>query len=444
MKLKILFGLIFLLVHDYALASVETELKPAAQYQGDRISLNFQDIEVRAVLQIFADFASFNLITSDTVKGNITLNLKNVPWDQALDVILKTKNLDKRQVDNVMLVGPRDEIMAREKQTLEAEKQAEELGPLKSSVIQINYAKAEDLVTILKEKSNSLMTSRGNVTVDKRTNTLLVQDVNLKLNEIYALVKKLDVPIRQVEISTQIVQANKVIEEALGVRFGIGTRFNAPSRETTALVENTINNSQGFFSDLGLVTLPSTGNKLATVGLALGKLQSGTLIDLELEALEAENKTTTIARPKLLTLNQSKASVEQGIEIPYQEATASGASSTSFRKAVLKLEVIPQITPNDKILMELHITNDTPGATISGANGATFVEINSNKLETKVLVDNGETVVLGGILYSNNTHNCAKVPFLSNIPVLGSLFKSKSKLDQRKELLIFITPRIVQ
>lgn len=406
----------------------------AKHYTGDVISLNFQDIEVRAVLQILADFTHLNLITSDAVQGNITLRLQSVPWDQALDIILATKGLDKRQVGNVLMIGPTAEIAAREKLELEHHQKIEDLGPLTSELIYLHYANGEELAWMLKDKTNSLMTARGSVSVDKRTNTLLVQDTRKKVNEIQSLIKKLDVPVRQVEISTQIVNADQALEETLGVKFhGAKLETVAPIR---VIENNPVCKENGLFSDLSAC---GTGHifpeKLGILDLRCARLPQGILLDLELQALEYETKSKIIAKPTLLTMDQHKASVEQGIEIPYQEQTPSGATSTAFRKAVLRLEVTPHVTPDNRIALDVHITNDAPEDIGSS-------RIRTNRLQTKVLVDNGETVVLGGILALNDTKECRKVPLLGDIPILGNLFKSKTKIEGRKELLIFLTPRI--
>jgi len=482
----------------------------SGQFTGEKISLNFQDIELRAVLQIIADFAGFNLITSDTVKGNITLRLQNIPWDQALDIIFKTKGLDKRQVGNVMLIGPSAEIMAREKADLEGQKTIQDLGHLRSELIQINYADANDMATLLKDKGNSLMTSRGNVTVDKRTNTLLVQDTESKLNEIKELLKKLDVPVRQVEIATQIVTADNTLESALGIRFGgaanagIGHRrlgvgstvdrarpiaefkdpvtglvVPAPNHDytqsagasitTTTATGNlsqsstsgvvtdnmnikqaayntttppTVNNTEGLFSDLGALTqgsiFGSAGLAPAKIGLALARLPNGTLLDLELQALEYESRSHTLAKPTIRTLDQSKATVEKGVDIPYLQAASSGATSVSYKTAALKLEVTPHITPDDKISLDLSISNDTQGATVAAGP-----VVNTNRLQTKVLVDNGETVVLGGVMSIVDNKSWAKVPFFGNLPIIGALFRNKYSRYSPQELIIFLTPKII-
>ncbi len=470
-----------------------TEEKLAAkeangQYTGDKISLNFQDIELRAVLQIIADFSGFNIITSDNVKGNVTLRLQDIPWDQALDIILKTEGLDKRQYGNVMLVGPASEIAAREKVELEGQKQVQDLGPMKSELIQVNYANAEDFATLLKDKTNSLMTSRGTVSVDKRTNTLLVQDVANKLNEIRALLKKLDIPVRQVEISTQIVTADKTLESTLGMQFGGGanlglghrrlgiggtidraraigdytngngqsgvpasnadftTAENPPNanikQQTYGGTPPTVNNTEGFFSDFGVTTAGTVygaaGLNPASAGFALAKLPNGTLLDLELQALEYETRSKTVARPKLVTMDQNKATVEQGVDIPYLEASSSGATSVSYKTAALKLEVTPHITPDDRISLDLQISNDTQGATVAAGP-----VVNTNRLQTKVLIDNGETVVLGGVLSILDTKQFAKVPFFGDLPFIGAIFRNRYSQYTPKELIIFLTPKIV-
>ncbi len=441
--------LLSLLLYFFCMASNEpvwskdAEINPV--YEGECISLNFQDIELRSVLQIISDFAGFNLITSDSVRGNITLRLQNVPWDQALDLVLKSKGLDKRQVGNVMMVGPLEEMNFREKQELESQKQTEDLGRLHAAFVQINYAKAEDLAILLKEKGNSLMTARGNVTVDKRTNALLIQDTLIKLAEIKELLKKLDVPVRQVEISTQIITADNTIEDALGLHFGAGTQ--TPLGILNLAREGSQNEPtrEGLFSDLSATM---TGGGLARLGLALSRLPNHILLDLELQALEYEAKIKTIARPKLTTVDQNKAYVEAGVEIPYQEMTAGGSASVAFKKAVLRLEVTPQITANNKILLDLIISNDSQGTitTQNTGTGATsqVVGINTNKLQTKVLSNNGETIVLGGVITLTDADTQAKLPVLGDLPCFGNLFRNKYKKDNRKELLIFITAKIIK
>lgn len=413
---------------------VSMAVPPTKSYKGELISLNFQDIELRAVLQIIAEFTKLNLIASDAVQGNITLRLQQVPWDQALDIILATKGLDKRRVGNVLMVGPAAELAAREKLELEHQQKIEDLGPLSSELIYLHYADGEELSWMLKDKANSLMTPRGSVSVDKRTNTLLVQDTRKKINEIKALIKKLDVAVRQVEISTQIVNADRTLEETLGVKFhGVKPVYV----EHAGVFEDCqMHNKETLFSDLQARGTGHMGaTQVGTLGLAWARLPQGILLDLELQALECETQSKIIAKPTLLTMDQHKASVEQGIEIPYQEQTPSGATSTTFRKAVLKLEVTPHVTPDNRIALDVHITNDAPEDI--GSN-----RIRTNRLQTKVLVDNGETVVLGGILSLNDTQEGRKVPLLGDIPILGNLFKNKTKIEGQKELLIFLTPRI--
>ena len=337
------------------------------------------------------------------------------------------------------MVGPIEEILVREKQELESIKQIQELGSLHSSLLPIKYARAEDLANLLKEKGSCLTTPRGNVSVDKRTNTLLVQDTESKLNEIRTLIRKLDVPVRQVEISTQIITADTSIEDAFGLRFALHDATNS-----TSCNPNSANIRSGLFSDLGAST---TGGGLARLGVALARLPYNTLVELELQALEFESKIKTIARPKLTTVDQNKAFVETGVEIPYQEMTAGGSASVAFKKAVLRLEVTPQITPDNKIVLDLSISNDSQGsiATQNTGTGDTsnVVGINTNKLQTKVLAHHGETIVLGGVLTLVDTKTQSKVPWLSKLPCIGELFKSKYKKESQKELLIFITPRII-
>lgn len=405
-----------------------------ARYTGDPISLNFQDIELRAVLQIIADFTKLNLVVSDAVQGNITLRLQQVPWDQALDIILSTKGLDKRHMGNVLMIGPTAEIVAREKLELEHHQKIEELGPLTSELIYLHYANGEELAWMLKEKSNSLMTARGSVSVDKRTNTLLIQDTRKKVNEIQTLIKKLDVDLKQVEISTHIVNADRTLEQTLGVRFHTVRPLRV--EHAKPLTAEGHRYREDLFSDLSACATGHIGaHPVNTLGLAWARLPHGILLDLELQALEFETKSKIIAKPTLLTMDQHKAFVEQGIEIPYQEQTPTGATSTSFRKAVLKLEVTPHVTPDNRISLDVHITNDAPEDI--GSN-----RIRTNRLQTKVLVDNGETIVLGGILSLNDTQEGRKVPLLGDIPIIGNLFKSKTKMEGCKELLIFLTPRI--
>ena len=403
----------------------------------EKISLNFQDIELRKALQIIADFSKINLICSDDLKGNITIFLQEVSPEEALEIILKSKGLDKRRIGNVLLIGKGVELAARDKMELEMLKISQEIGLMQSVLIPIHYAKAEELANLFLKNGGgleqaSLLTKRGTVSVDKRTNTLLVQDISSKIEEIRFLIKKLDVPVRQVEIATQIVRMDSSLEAALGIRYGS--------------LEN-VKNPNGLWTDLSIDKLPQSGRTAAKIGLALAKLPNGTLLDLELQALETECKAKTIARPRILTMDQSKAIVEQGVEIPYQEASASGATTISYKTAALKLEVTPHITPDNKIFLDLLVSQDTPGPPVAGPGepgSSAGVSINTNRLQTKVLVENGETIVLGGILQCTDSKTWTKVPFFGNLPIIGGLFRNRYVHSSPKELIIFLTPQILQ
>jgi type IV pilus assembly protein PilQ len=422
-------------------------------YGGERLSLNFQDIEVRSVLQLLADFTGKNMVVSDTVSGRITLRLKNVPWDQALDIILKTKGLSMRENDNVILVAPTEEIAAREKLELESTKQVQDLTPLRSDLIRLNFAKAGNIAAILKAAENKLLSDRGNVTVDERTNTLLVQDIPSKLEEVRELVQRLDIPMKQVMIESRVVIANNDFTRDLGVRFGLTKRGSAG--DGNYVVGGTLPNS-GFntgetdddngdppvFGEGLLVNLPKlTGaGRGGSLGMLIGSV--GTyLVGLELTAMQQEGKGELISMPKVITADQSKAVIKQGIEVPYQSATSSGATSVSFKEAVLKLEVTPQITPDDRIIMDLTITKDRPDFTRQ-VLGTPPLE--KREIQTNVLVNNGETVVLGGILEDEKAQNSEKIPVLGDIPYLGFLFKQELNKNLSNELLFFITPRILK
>lgn len=427
---------------------VEEKKKDEFGYSGERLSLNFQDIEVRSVLQLIADFTGINVVVSDTVSGSLTLRLKNVPWDQALDIILKTKGLAMRQTGNVMLVAPSEEIAAREKLELESQKQIQELEPLYSEYIQVNYAKASDIVALLKSGDTTLMSDRGMATVDERTNTLLVQDTAAKLAEIRKLIAQLDIPVRQVLIESRIVLANNDFARELGVQFGVSKRTTYNTDHVLTIGGTQENGFEvtgpqtGFDPGDGseglLVDLPISSPG-SSIGLAVGKLGSH-LLQLELSALESEGKGEVISSPRVLTSNQKSAFIETGTEIPYQEASSSGATSTSFKKAVLRLEATPQITPDDRIIMDLLINKDAVGE-ITVNNVPT---IDTNEIGTQVLVDNGETLVLGGIYEETNTHAITRTPFFGELPVIDWLFKRTIKQHDKQELLIFVTPKIVK
>lgn len=423
-------------------------------FTGERLSLNFQDIEVRAVLQLLADFTGLNLVTSDMVTGRVTLRLKNVPWDQALDIILKTKGLGKRLDGNVMVVAPIEEIAAREKLELESQKQIEELAPLRSEFIQVNYAKAEDFAALLKSEDNPLLTpERGNVSFDARTNTLLVQDTAAKLEEIRRLIAALDIPIRQVLIESRVVIATDDYAKDLGVRFGFnrGNIFNGGDNfaviaggleghtSGTFGLAPGIENPVDSGSEALLVNLP-VANPSGAVNLLVGKLGSF-LLQMELSAMQLEGKGEIISSPRVITSDQNTATIKQGVEIPYQSVSQNFGTNVEFKEAVLKLNVTPHITPDDRILMELDITKDSPDFSRE-INGVPPVDTRS--VDTTVLVDNGETVVLGGVFERTTTQNQEKVPFFGDIPYVGFLFKRKEYTDSNRELLIFVTPRILK
>ena len=420
-------------------------------YVGEKLSLNFQNIDVRAVLQLIADFTGLNLVTSDTVQGNITLRLKNVPWDQAMDIILKTKGLSKRQTGNVILVAPTEEIAAREKLELESQKQIEDLAPLRSEYIQVNYAKAEDLAALLKSEDNSLLSIRGNVTIDERTNTLLVQDTAEKLLQIRGLVNTLDIPVRQVLIESRVVVANDDFSKDIGVRFGINRRSgNVPQSGT--LLSGSLNGTTNIFNGDPLVQADRLNVNLpaapadataASIGLAIAKLPFGNLLELELSALQQEGRGEVISNPRVITANQKEAYIEQGTEIPFLTSSANGSTTITFKKAVLSLRVTPQITPDDRVIMDLTVTQDTIGQFIA-LLGSSVPSIDTQEVTTQVLVDNGETVVLGGVYRRETREESDRVPFFGDLPYVGFLFKQTSGLNEKQELLIFVTPKIIK
>ncbi len=427
-------------------------------YTGERLSLNFQDIEIRAVLQLIADFTGLNLVASDTVSGNVTLRLKNVPWDQAMDIILKSKGLGMRQLGNVIMVAPQEEIAAREKLELEAQQQLQELAPLRTEFVQVNYAKAADLADLIKQEANNLLSERGNVTVDERTNTLLLQDTADNLSDIRRLVTTLDIPVRQVLIESRIVIADEDFTRDLGVRFGysfdddrgdlaIGPNGQAAGTNVSiggsALNDATTNYGgiTGFGDQDGneffLTNLP-VASPAGAVQLAVGRIGSY-LLQLELSALQTEGRGEVISAPRVITANQRAALIESGVEIPYQEATNAGAAAIQFKKAVLSLQVTPQITPDDRIIMDLTVNQDSVGEVFFGVPS-----INTNEVDTQVLIDNGETVVLGGIYESTDRDDVTRVPFFSDIPYLGRLFRRTEIQRSKQELLVFVTPKILK
>ncbi len=446
-------------------------------YEGDRLSLNFQDIEVRAVLQLLADFTGLNLVASDTVRGNITLRLKNVPWDQALDIILKTKGLGYRRIDNVIMVAPQMELAAQEKQALQATQEIEELAPLRSEFIQVNYAKAADFANLIKSEDNSLLTpDRGSVSTDVRTNTLLVQDTAARLEEIRRLVNRLDVPVRQVMIESRVVIANDDFARDLGVRFGLSTSMGAYEKNELLIggTEPGYSPSSDFFAGpFGqsiepetdadgnevfprfnsiievpagsgfpglMVNLPTT-DPAGAFNFILGKVGSH-LIQLELSAMQREGRGEVVSAPRVVTSDQKEAVIKVGTEIPYQESSANSITNTvAFKEAVLKLEVTPHITPDDRVIMDLQVNKDNPDFTQT-VQGVPPVDTRS--VETSVLVDNGETVVLGGVYERDQSYRKEQVPWLGDVPVFGRLFKNEQRQDLNSELLIFVTPKILK
>jgi type IV pilus assembly protein PilQ len=438
------------------------EEKPV--YSGERLTLNFQDIETRAVLQLLADASGQNIVVSDSVNGNVTLRLQNVPWDQALDIVLRTKGLDKRKQDNVIIVAPQAELAAREKADLAARKDVQELAPLRSEYLQVNYAKAKELEGLIKTQTNSLLSPRGSVTVDERTNTLLLQDTADRLSDIRRLVATLDIPVRQVQIEARIVIVNNDFQRELGAVFG----FTNVQKNGSSGIVTTTGNAAGADTIIGSalsnrtstgtpfpVTIP-TGSSAANrynVNLpvsnpagtfALGILGSNFLVDLELSAAQAETQADIISSPRVITANQKEATIEQGIEIPYQQSASSGATTIQFKKAVLLLKVTPQITPDNRIIMDLDVRDDSVGNVIVASGGVNVPSINTRQIATQVLVNDGQTVVLGGILQTTQREDDTKVPYLGDIPILGHLFKSTSHQDNKDELMIFITPKIVR
>ena len=421
-------------------------------YVGDRISLNFQSIEVRAVLQLIADFTELNLVASDSVTGSITLRLQNVPWDQALDLVLKTRGLDSRQIGNVLMVAPAQEIAERERQEIEANKQLAELAPLQSEFIRIRYAKAIDVVGLFEagsEEGGSLISERGSVVVDERTNSIVVTDTAAKLAEIRDLIEKVDIPIRQVMIEARIVIASSNIDEQLGIRWG-GGYLNVSGDKFTSIAGDTASatslNGQLIGGDQ--VDMPSApfvdlGVAEATSGFAVGFTSTDLFLTAELSALEASGEGEVVSQPKVITGDKQKASIKSGTEIPYQEGAASGATTTAFKEAVLKLDVTPNITPDDRILLDLVVNQDSVGDLVPSGNGGLIPTIDTTELMTQVLVGNGETVVLGGVFKNEELVKVEKVPLLGDIPYLGNLFKSTANSQQKTETLIFITPRIL-
>ena len=447
---------------DIETSSLFSETK---EYEGQRLTLNFQDIETRAVLQLLAETSGRNIVVSDTVQGNVTLRLRNVPWDQALDIVMTTKGLDMRQNGNVIIVAPAEEIAARETADLEAQNAIRELEPLYSEFLQVNYAKAADLANLISSSSgNSLLSARGSIAVDDRTNTLLVQDTADHLQNIRRMVRTLDVPIRQVLIESRIVVVGDTFSRDLGIRLGVtgihesgtnsgGVFISGTGNATNTMVTSAIGNlADPLNGTIFPVAVPSLSNRYnvnvpianAAGRFSLAILESDYLVDLELTALEAEGYGEIVSTPRVITANQKEARIEQGVEIPYQQSSSSGATTVQFKKAVLSLTVTPHITPDNNIIMDLRVHKDNVGEIIStGGLGGTVPSIDTRSIETQVLVKNGQTVVLGGIYETERRETINKVPLLGDLPFVGFLFRSTQRIDNKAELLIFVTPRIL-
>ena len=429
----------------------EEEKKKKAKFgfTGERLSLNFQDIEVRSVLQLLADFTGLNLVVSDSVVGNLTLRLKNVPWDQAMDIILKTKGLGQRKAGNVILIAPTDEIAAREKLELEARQQVEELERLRTEFIKVNYAKAADMANLLKQVDNAILSPRGSVSVDERTNTLLVKDTNSSLVNVRDLLVELDIPVRQVLIESRVVIAGDDFSKELGVRFGVSRDSQGVTQPGDAgYTSGTLNGVRALSNDEPLgeeslnVNMP-VQNPAGSFALALAKLPLGTLLEMELSAAQIEGHAEVVSSPRVITADSHTARIEQGVEIPYLELS-DGDATLKFRKAVLSLEVTPQITPDDRVIMDLDVHKDNVGETVSFGAGLSAPSIDTREVQSQLLVDNGQTVVLGGIYETEKATQVTRVPFFSDLPFVGVLFRSTMEVDDRTELLIFVTPKILQ
>ena len=445
------------------------KLTQGSGFAGEKLSLNFQNIEVRALLQVIADFTNFNVVTSDAVAGNVTLRLKDVPWDQALDIILQAKNLGQRKTGNVILIAPKEELIGKEKTELEAKAQILALEPLRTQSFQLNYSKAADVATGLTGQasgqggtsSSRILSARGSVIFETRTNQLFVSDISSKLEEIQAMILKIDIPVRQVLIEARIVIADDSFGRSLGVKLGAsdlrgvrsgiagagygigGDNRIAVGGNINAIGSQTLQNGTTgvTFSDTNFVNLPASGQggfNPATFALSLFSASANRFLNLEISALEADGNGKVVSSPRVITADQQKALIEQGEEIPYNVATSSGATSIQFRKANLKLEVTPQITPEGGVILDVDVTKDSRGATTPAG-----FAINTKHVQTKVLVENGGTVVIGGIFEQSDRVDVTKVPFLGDVPYLGNLFKSRTKSTSKTELLIFLTPKVI-
>lgn len=417
-------------------------------YKGDKLSLNFQNVEIRTVLQVIAEFTGKNIIASDEVNGNLTLRLKDVPWDQALDLILQTRNLDKRESGNVMWIAPRDRIQKQEEDRTKAQKAIAEAEPMRTETFELKYHKAASFKKFFDEDKAKLLSPNGYVITDERTNKMIVHDVPTKLEVIRDLVAKTDVPVRQVMIEARIVEATDGFSRSLGARIGFGAKgsignTNATMGSNLSFVDSA-NQTAGNISSVAnstVVNLPTSATGGGTAGsfAVLFSNSAGNLLGLEISAQEADSKVKIVSSPRLITADQVEATIEDGTEIPYEQATSSGATSISFKKATLSLKVKPQITPDGNIIMDLKINKDSRGKDTSAGPA-----IDTKQIDTQVLVENGGTVVIGGIYSQEKSDTVQKVPFLGDIPLLGALFRSTTNVDNRRELLIFITPRVLK
>lgn len=419
-------------------------------YAGEKLSLNFQNIEVRALLQVIADFTNFNVVTSDTVTGSVTLRLKDVPWDQALDIILQAKGLGQRKNGNVIWIAPKDEIAAKEKLELESKAQIAQLEPLRTQSFQLNYTKAEEVAKGLTGQSTGqgggsgntrILSNRGSVIYETRTNQLFVTDIPSKLEEIQQLITKIDIPVRQVMIESRIVEANDQFGRSLGVRLGGRTQNLGSSPQVVVGGSLSGVASGGGVANTNFVNLPALGQggyDPASFALSLFNSNATRFLNLEISALEADGKGKVISSPRIITADQVKAFIKQGTKVPFQRASASGATAVEFQEATLKLEVTPQITPEGNVILDVQINKDSLGTLTSAGR-----EINVKEIKTQVLVENGGTVVIGGIFEQSESNTTTKVPLLGDVPVLGHLFRANTRDTQRTELLIFLTPRLV-
>ena len=437
-------------------AELDANREMAFRFRGEKLSLNFQDVEIRSVLHLIADFTDLNLVLNDSVSGRITLHLKNVPWDQALDIIMRTKGLDKREAGNVLMIAPAAEIANREKMDLENRQQISELAPLRTEFIEVRYASATEIFGLFQSSGDGqgVLSGRGSVIVDERTNSIILTETTEKINEFRQVLEKLDVPVRQVLIEARIVTASSNFSESMGIRWGglgfgsyVGDTVSSQVGSSLLTLDEIRTGLTGGAVNAGQVVTSGPDNLVLDLGIgaadatsfAIGLVEEKYLLELELSALENEGSAEVIARPKVITSDKQQATIQSGVEIPYQEASSSGATSVAFKPAVLNMEVTPRITPDDRIIMDLTVKQDTVGAVFNGVPS-----INTNSIQTQVLVDNGETIVLGGIFTTQNTESTTKTPFLGDLPYLGRFFRRSTQSDDKQELLIFITPRLIR